>query len=199
MKTIFFDVDTQLDFLYPAGALYVPGAEKLVKSLGALTRSASAQGIQVISTADAHAEDDPEFKTWKPHCVAGTFGQQKAAGTLLSQPLVLGTHRGALDEIRPSVQNAKQIIVEKQQLDAFSNPHLGRLLDSLEPERYVLYGVVTELCVRCAALGLLETGARVELVSDAIKSLSESDERQFLEQFQSQGGQLTNVSSVVNA
>jgi hypothetical protein len=27
MKTVFFDVDTQIDFLYPAGALYVPGGE----------------------------------------------------------------------------------------------------------------------------------------------------------------------------
>jgi nicotinamidase-related amidase len=26
MKTVFVDVDTQIDFLFPAGALYVPGA-----------------------------------------------------------------------------------------------------------------------------------------------------------------------------
>ena len=36
MKTIFFDVDTQLDFLYPAGALYVPRAETIVAQLGEL-------------------------------------------------------------------------------------------------------------------------------------------------------------------
>ena len=30
MKTVFFDIDTQIDFLYPAGALYVPGAERLL-------------------------------------------------------------------------------------------------------------------------------------------------------------------------
>ncbi len=24
MKTVFFDIDTQFDFLFPAGALYVP-------------------------------------------------------------------------------------------------------------------------------------------------------------------------------
>ena len=27
MKTVFFDIDTQIDFVFPAGALYVPGAE----------------------------------------------------------------------------------------------------------------------------------------------------------------------------
>ena len=30
MKTVFFDIDTQIDFVYPAGALYVPGAEHIL-------------------------------------------------------------------------------------------------------------------------------------------------------------------------
>ncbi len=93
MKTVFFDVDTQLDFLYPAGALFVPGADGIVKSLAELTRFAASNGIQIVSTADAHTEDDPEFKMWKPHCVAGTTGQQKAAATLLSKPIILQNPR----------------------------------------------------------------------------------------------------------
>ena len=28
----FFDIDTQIDFLFPAGSLYVPGAERLLRS-----------------------------------------------------------------------------------------------------------------------------------------------------------------------
>ena len=195
-KTVFFDVDTQLDFLYPAGALYVPGAEKIIGALEALTRYASANHIQIISTADAHTEDDPEFKTWKPHCVAGTVGQQKTTGTILNQFLVLPTSDGALDPLRPRILDAAQIIVEKQKLDAFTNPNLRPLLDALNADLYVLYGVVTELCVRCAAFGLLETGARVELVSDAIKSLSTSQEAEFIDRFKAQGGQLTTVSKV---
>ena len=43
MKTVFFDVDTQIDFLYPAGALYVPGAEKVVEQIAALNRFAGSQ------------------------------------------------------------------------------------------------------------------------------------------------------------
>ncbi|MBV8895159.1 MAG: cysteine hydrolase [Acidobacteriaceae bacterium] len=189
MKTVFFDVDTQLDFLCPAGALYVPGGEKLLPALGALTRCAGARKIQIISTADAHTENDPEFQAWKPHCVVGTVGQQKAAATLLPNARVLGTG---------SDPSAPQLIVEKQKLDAFSNPNLGPLLKAMAADRYVLYGVVTELCVRCAAIGLLETGARVELVTDAIKSLSTGDERAFIEQFQGQRGVLTAAAAVLN-
>jgi nicotinamidase/pyrazinamidase len=189
VKTVFFDVDTQLDFLYPSGALYVPGAEQIVPVLGRLTLFAAAKNIQIVSTADAHAEDDVEFQVWRPHCVAGTWGQQKAGATKLPKPVVLGTG---------PVAGASQIIVEKQALDAFSNPNLRPLLASIAPERYVLYGVVTELCVRCAALGLFETGARVELVADAVKSLSAADERAFMEQFQSRGGSLTTARALLS-
>ena len=72
MSAAFFDIDSQLDFLYPAGALYVPGAEKIVAQIAELNRFAGAHGIPLVSTMDAHSEDDPEFKTWPPHCVVET-------------------------------------------------------------------------------------------------------------------------------
>jgi nicotinamidase/pyrazinamidase len=169
MKTVFFDVDTQLDFLYPAGALYVPGAEKIVPALARLTRFAVDNQIPIISTADAHAEDDPEFKHWKPHCVVGTVGQQKAG----------------------PVTDASQIIIEKQDVNCFTNPTLRPLLARLGADRYVVYGVVAEVCVRHAIFGLLETGARVEVVTDAIKSVDADKEREMLDEFQKLGGYLT--------
>jgi nicotinamidase/pyrazinamidase len=94
--------------------------------------------------------------------------------------------------------SAPQIIVEKQVLDMFSNPDLLPLLQALRPDRYVLYGVVTEICVRYAADGLLRTGARVELVSDAIKSLSTPDEESFFREFQARGGIFTTSAAVLN-
>lgn len=198
MKTVFFDVDTQIDFLFPAGALYVPGAETIVKTLGALTSFAAANHLQIISDTDAHAENDPEFEIWQPHCVAGTAGQQKAANTLLADRVVLSSAPGSLDAIRSRIVGASQIIVEKQSLDCFTNPNLSPLLQLIGGHRYVVYGVATEHCVRHAAFGLLETGARVELVTDAISGISASDERDVLEQFQSQGGVLT-TSDVVTS
>ena len=60
MKTVFVDVDTQIDFLFPAGALYVPGAERLLPAIARLNHFAAAQGIPLISTTDAHSEDDPD-------------------------------------------------------------------------------------------------------------------------------------------
>src|SRR3977135_428652 len=126
MKTLFFDVDTQIDFLYPSGALYVPGAEKGVAQIGALNRFAGSQGIPVISTMDAHTEDDPEFRTWPPHCVAGTTGQQKPAVTFLDKRVIV-PNGPAL----PDTAGAQQMLLEKQSVDCFSNPQLLPLLDRL--------------------------------------------------------------------
>jgi nicotinamidase/pyrazinamidase len=189
MKTVFFDVDTQLDFLYPAGALYVPGAEKIVETLGQLTQFAAGNQIQIVSTMDAHAEDDAEFKTWKPHCVAGTTGQQKAAATLVNRRMVLSDARAAKD--------APQILVEKQSFDCFTNPNLTPLVALLNADRFVVYGVATEVCVQFATFGLLKTGARVELVTDAIKGLSAAAERETIERFQAQGGLAVKSSDVL--
>ena len=186
MKTVFFDVDTQLDFVFPAGALYVPGAENIVDHLAALTRYAAAHALTLISTADAHTEDDAEFKIWKPHCVAGTVGQQKCAATLLPQPQILNADL----MLRP------QIIVEKQMLDCFTNPNLRPLLTKVAADRYVVYGVVSEYCVKCAAMGLLETGARVELVTDAIQTLNPAAERALIDEFKARGGYVTTTSAV---
>jgi nicotinamidase/pyrazinamidase len=196
VKTLFFDVDTQLDFLYQAGALHFSGAEDIVKSLAELTNFAGANRIQIISDVDAHSEDDPEFKIWKPHCVVGTAGQQKAACTLLTPRIVLSTAPGAIDRIRADVHDARQIILEKQTLDCFTNPNLPPLLDILNADRYVVYGVATEICVQCAAFGLLKTGAQIELVTDAIKGISASDEREMIQRFEAQGGRLTTVAAV---
>jgi nicotinamidase/pyrazinamidase len=194
MKTVFFDVDTQLDFLYPAGALYVPGAETIVGNLAKLTHHAAEHSYQIVSTADAHSENDAEFQVWKPHCVTGTTGQQKCAGTLLAQRQTLST---ASNQDLAPFREALQIVVEKQMLDCFTNANLRPLLSILAAKRYVVYGVVSEYCVRCAVLGLLETGARVELVVDAIKCLDKAAERALIQQFCARGGRATPVSAVL--
>lgn len=183
MKTVFFDIDTQIDFLYPAGALYVPGAEHIIGNIAALNRAAPL----VISTMDAHTEDDPEFQIYPHHCVVGTAGQQKPAQTLLEKRATLPSGPGGV----------QQLMLEKQKLDCFTNPQLRPLLAELKPERCVVYGVVTEICVRYAAFGLLETGARIEVVRDAIKALSDADAERMFSDLAARGGILTTTAEVL--
>jgi nicotinamidase/pyrazinamidase len=192
MKTVFFDVDTQIDFMFPAGALYVPGAEKIVPVIAALNRHAAAGGIPVISTMDAHAENDPEFRDWPPHCVAGTVGQMKPQETLLAKRVTVPAEAAPL----PDLHVSQIIVVEKVSTNVFTNPNLEPVLENLQADRYVVYGVVTEICVKFAALGLLKTGKRVEVVTDAVKHLNESARDAMFAEFTAGGGVLTSAAEV---
>lgn len=189
MTTVFVDVDTQLDFLLPAGALYVPGAERLLPVIANLNHFAAANGVPLISTTDAHCENDAEFRDWPPHCVAGTTGQHKACETLLEKRSTLGLPAGAPIEL------ADQIIVEKQTLDIFTNPNFAVLLSRLDADRYVIYGVATEYCVRLAGLGLLRTGKPVSMVTDAIAAVKPEDGARALGEFTAQGGTLITAAA----
>jgi len=191
MKTVFFDIDTQIDFLFPAGALYAPGAEKIAPVVSKLNHYAAKNRIPVISTMDAHSENDPEFRDWPHHCVVETMGQQKPASTLLEKRVIVNNKLGAF-----SIADAHQILLEKQTFSCFSNLNFANLLDHLKADRYVVYGVVTEVCVKFAAFGLLETGKRVEIVTDAIRALSDETGEKTLADFTAAGGHLTQAGMI---
>ena len=183
---IFFDVDTQNDFLLPVGALYVPGAERIIATLGRLYALARSRAIPVIATADAHTDRDLEFAAWPPHCVAGTLGQLKVAGTLLAGAAPITNISTA------EIPEAQQLIVEKQSVDVFETATIQRVLAARPAKRYVVFGVVTEICVWNAARGLLAAGHAVDIVTDAVASLDPSGKgRESLDALAAMGARFT--------
>jgi nicotinamidase/pyrazinamidase len=192
MNALFIDVDTQLDFIYPAGALYGRCAERLIPTLALLTRYAAGHGIPVVSTADAHAENDPEFRIWPKHCVAQATGQHKVAATLLGNRVVVPN-----DDCELAIEGAQQIVVEKQTVDVFETHTFARIIERLNPDRCVVYGVFTEICVLHAVRGLLRFGNRVTVVTDAIHSLSAQASAVALEKMRADGAILSTAAQVV--
>jgi nicotinamidase/pyrazinamidase len=166
MKIAYVDVDTQIDFLYPAGALYVPGAERIVPRVAELNREATAAGHVLIQTMDAHTEDDAEFAAWPHHCVAGTLGQRKPEVT-----------------VAPGA-----IRIEKRHVDCFTNPRMAEVVRELGVTEAVVYGVVSEICVRHAALGLLERGVKVRVETSAMRELSAEARERFYAEVRERGG-----------
>ena len=174
----FFDIDTQIDFVFPAGALYTPGAEKVIPVVADLNRYAAAHGIPLISTMCAHGEDAKEFEVWPPHCVVRTFGQRKPQETLLEDP-------------------SKQTFIEKDELDVFSSPEFLPLLVKLGIDECYVYGVLTEYCVQCAIMGLLKTGRKVWLITDAIAHHSPEGGAKVIDTFTAAGGYCITASSIL--
>jgi len=198
MKNIFFlDVDTQRDFMLSTGALYVPGAERIIPKLRRLFDFAKKNEISVLSSADAHVKDDPEFGQFPPHCVQGTEGQRKLDETLLTRSLIFQNKlvdRNFSDVVRKH----QQIIVEKQSLDLLSNPVAERLLRVLPP-RAIVFGVTTEYCVKIACLGLRRMGIQTAVVSDAIRALAPGTEKDALEEMRKAGVEFITLETLLGA
>jgi nicotinamidase/pyrazinamidase len=192
MSTILFDIDTQNDFILPAGALPAPGANRIIPMVVSLNRWGGRQGVMVVSTMDAHAEDDPEFRVWPPHCVVGTAGQRKVEQTLLERRVTAPSQAADFD-----LEGVQQVILEKQALDCFTNANIGAVLRRAGAHRCIVYGVVTEYCVRLAALGLLKMGLIVEIVTDVVATLKREDGAAALREFAAAGGWLTTYDAVV--
>jgi nicotinamidase/pyrazinamidase len=190
---VFFDVDTQADFMLPAGSLFVKGAEGIVPNLKRLMDCARARNIPVLSSADAHAPDDPSFAQWPPHCVVGTPGQLRIPETSFPSALVISNRPGRFE---PPREWSGQYIVEKQEYDATTNVNFSAILQSLGERRFVVFGVATEYCVRGTALGLRALGKPVDLVTDAIREIKPEDGRKAIDEMVAAGVRLVKTEEV---
>ncbi|MGE0712005.1 MAG: cysteine hydrolase family protein [Planctomycetota bacterium] len=191
----FLDVDTQVDFVEPGGALYAQGAEAIKPNLARLVEHARARGIPLVSSVDAHAPGDDEFSQFPPHCLRGTPGQGKVPESSSAAMVFVPSAPGAsLPD--PTACHA---VLEKQQFSLFTNPNAERLLRATGAETFVVFGVVTEVCVRQAALGLLERGLGVELVEDAIWPIDRARGAETLRELEARGARLVTTTEVLAA
>ena len=190
---VLFDVDTQVDFMCQTGKLYVHGAENIVPKLAVLTNWARANDIPVISTADAHRLEDPEFSLWPPHCVIGTPGQRLIPETQFPCPTVIPSRPGAFV---PPDRWLGQFILEKPSYTPEDNPNFSALLESLRLRRVVVFGVATEYCVRAVVLALRRRGFDVDVVTDAIKSITEQGGCNALTEMAAAGSRMVTVARI---
>jgi len=98
-----------------------------------------------------------------------------------------------------SIEGAQQIVIEKQDVDMFTVPNLRGVVDRLGAQQCVVYGVVTEICVWFAALGLLKAGRAVTVVTDAVETLNALHSERVLGEIVAAGGRLARVDEVLAA
>lgn len=180
LNWLFWNVDTQFDFVSPQGKLYVQGAELLKPNWKRITQFAKEKSIFVVNTADFHFADsveldtNPDFiETFPPHCMAHTKGAEYIEETKPENPIIFDWDK-KYDNVAKilSDKRNRNIIIRKDAFDVFTgNSNTDSILKILNPKVVIVYGVTTNVCVNDAVVGLSERVEKVYVVEDAIKEL----------------------------
>lgn len=195
---IFFDIDTQHDFMDKDGALAVPDADEIRANLERLLKTAGERRITTVSSRDSHIEDDPEFAQFPPHCVDGTPGAERIFKALPDLPRrVIPVDAGAIPDT--GLESGAHYVVKKRAFDLFTNPWFKSVRENgaFKNEDCVVFGVATDYCVRAAALGLAKAGARVCVVEDAIRGVAPDTTEKSVLEMRDAGVEFTTTDEVL--
>lgn len=202
---LFWDVDTQVDFMRPDGKLYVPDAETIEPNLARLSQLADRLRIPLVASADDHTPDDaelssdPDFQqTYPPHCMHGTPGAQRVAATDRQWTSVIEHQRLSDDELDDAAGDTlPRVLIHKKRFDVFTNPNTEPLLKRFDPGRIVVYGVALDVCNRYAIDGMLAHGYdRITLVSDATKPIHADQVPALLQRWKEAGVELETTDEI---
>jgi nicotinamidase/pyrazinamidase len=178
---ILWDVDTQVDFMEPSGKLYVPGANDVAPAMERLVDAARAAKLVHVASADDHELTDPEISdapdfqnTYPPHCLRGTRGAEKILETKQRDPLPLSLVPFPPGVVATLVAGRRELLLLKKSFNVFTNPNTDPLLDALDPDEIVVFGVATDVCDDAAIRGFLQRGRRVRFVEDASRGLDDA-------------------------
>jgi nicotinamidase/pyrazinamidase len=195
---LFWDVDTQYDFLHHKGKLYVHDAEKIIDNVSKIRRCALENGCSLIGTMDWHTKNDKEISdkpdlvnTFPPHCIADTKGAQRIGytGEDIMPIEYIPTHEMDEEEfLELEVKDQFNMIIRKTEFDVFSNPNILNILNVLLPETIAIFGVTLDICVSHALNGLLEfCGADLIIIRDGVKGLGIRPDREIIRDYKVKG------------
>jgi len=204
MKRVLWDVDTQVDFMEPSGKLYVPDARQIASTLERLIDAGRAAGLTHVASADDHELTDPEISdspdfrnTYPPHCLRGTHGAEKILETKQRDPLPFSLIPFPPGLVPGMIEGRRELLLLKKNFDVFTNPNTQPLLEALDPDEIVVFGVATDVCDDAAIRGFLLRGRRVVFVEDAAKGLDEARTEACIASWRAGGVELKTATEVI--
>ena len=204
-EILFWDVDTQYDFMRPEGRLYVPGAEGIIDNVNKIRRFALDNGYSMLASTDWHKDGNeeisnaPDFKTtFPPHCLAGKPGSERV-GYLGNLPIGVVPNEPMSDGDILKLVGMEQfhITIRKEKLDVFSNPNTTRIVELLKPTGAVVFGAALDLCLRMAVEGLIKMGdMKLYLLRDTVKTLGLKSDSDVIGELKATGVEIISVSDL---
>lgn len=204
-QVVFWDVDTQFDFMRPEGKLYVPGAEEIIDKVSEVRKFALENGFSIIADIDWHGMDNqeisqtPDFReTFPPHCMAGGPGSERV-GYLGELPIeYVGIDKEDIETLRRLVDKDQfHVVIRKQSIDVFSNPNTDELVKLIMPEAIAVFGVALDFCVYYTLRGLAKyPNIALYLLKDVVKGLQTRPEDEILDEFKQMGVRIIKFSDL---
>ncbi len=169
-------IDMVRGFLEEGHPLYCgDSARRIIPGIQQLLEDEIAQGSKVFYLCDSHHPDDPEFKMFPPHCIAGTIEA----------------------ELIPELTRCSGEIIPKSHYSAFFNTSLEKKLETLHPEKLIICGVCTNICVLHTVADARNRHYEVEVPVDCVASFDFSAHRFALEHMEKVlGARLTRASTI---
>ncbi len=144
-------VDMQRGFLEPGHPLFCgEEARRVIEPIRRCLEKELSKGAALFFTADTHDPDDKEFQMWPPHCIKGT--EEAEIVPELSEYVSRGT------------------VIHKRRYSAFFDTDLEKRLAELKPDRLVVCGVCTDICVMHTVADARNRDYPVAVVEEGVAS-----------------------------
>ncbi len=180
-RTALIVVDMLNDFCKPGGKMVLPGYEKLVPPQLQVIDAARASGAAIIWLLDTHranVKQDREFLKRTPHCLENSWGAQVIEDL----------------QARPD-----DIYVIKRRFSGFFNTDLDLTLKDLGAESVVVFGVVTNICVRSTVHDAFFHGYNVVVPEDCCAATGAREQASSLYDIGTHFGTVSDAASVAAA
>jgi nicotinamidase-related amidase len=175
MKTIFVNINTQVDF-FEKGKFKQPESESIKPKLKALTDFAKEKNIKVVNIVswfdlkNKSLSKTPDYNTTFPeHCIMNTEGTNFIKETTPSDSIFL-IQPDSPYIIFPEIHKHRNLVILKTELNLiegnkFANSVLNNLgITIMDRPSYVLYGIGVNLIAK----DLTRMGYSVRVISDAL-------------------------------
>ena len=147
MGNVLLVVDMLNGFLEPGRNLYCGDeARGIIPNVQRLVEDELAKGSKVFFICDTHDPDDLEFQMLPVHCVRGT---EEA-------------------EVIPELSGYEGELIRKRRYSAFFETNLEQRLAELKPEKVIICGVCTDICVVHTAADARNRDYAVEVPIDCV-------------------------------
>lgn len=126
-------------------------SRKIIKPVQELLREELAKGSKIFYLCDNHDVDDYEFSMFPRHCVVGSIESQ----------------------VIPELSSFPGEMIPKKRYSCFFKTPLSLKLEALKPEKLILCGVCTDICVLFTAADCRNYEYTTEVPVDCVASFNE--------------------------